>query len=229
MIDPIVQTSRNVTLIGAGPPRESALQAALTLAPEVGCADGGADVALAHGLMPRAVIGDFDSVSIEARTAIPVERQFPISEQESTDFDKCLRNIVAPLVLGVGFDGTRMDHQLAAFNTLLTHAHRRCILVGAEQIVFVSPPRIGLDLPEQSLLSLFPLGAVQGRSEGLRRPIEGLRFAPDGRVGTSNQVVGSVQLSFDAPAMLIILPRAALAAAAEGLIAAPGSWPARMR
>jgi len=30
------------------------------------------------------------------------------------------------------------------------------------------------------------MAAVQGRSGGLRWPIDGLPFAPDGRIGTSN-------------------------------------------
>ena len=54
---------------------------------------------------------------------------------------------------------------------------------------------------------------VTGRSAGLRWPIEGLHLAPDGRIGTSNEALGPVHLEFDAPGMLVILPRAALAVA----------------
>ena len=59
-----------------------------------------------------------------ARVAVPPERLHPIPEQDSTDFDKCLRHIAAPLVLGVGFLGGRVDHELAAFSTLVTRCDR---------------------------------------------------------------------------------------------------------
>ena len=36
-----------------------------------------------------------------ARAAIPAERLHRIAEQDSTDFEKCLRNIRAPLVVGI--------------------------------------------------------------------------------------------------------------------------------
>jgi thiamine pyrophosphokinase len=36
-----------------------------------------------------------------------------------------------------------------------------------------------------------------------------------------------VHLSFDAPLMLVIMPRAELAATAHALAAAPARWPAR--
>ncbi|CUH65673.1 thiamine pyrophosphokinase [Thalassovita gelatinovora] len=196
------------------------------MAPGIVCADGGADVALAKGLDPLAVIGDFDSLSDRARMAIAPDRLHPIAEQDSTDFDKCLRHIAAPLVLGIGFDGSRIDHQLAAFNALVRHPDRRCILLGGEMITFVAPPELRVDLPVGTLLSLFPMARVEGRSNGLRWPIEGLQFAPDGRVGTSNEVCGPVHLWLDDPKMLVMLPLSALPQAAAAVMAAP-AWPVR--
>jgi len=62
------------------------------------------------------------------------------------------------------------------------------------------------------------MGPVTGRSAGLRWPIEGLHFAPAGRVGTSNEASASqVDLDFDGPGMLLILPRSELAALVKGL------------
>ncbi len=54
------------------------------------------------------------------------------------------------------------------------------------------------------------MAPVTGQSEGLRWPIDGLAFAPNGRVGTSNAVTGPVALRFDGDGMLVILPRTAL-------------------
>ncbi len=183
-------------------------------------------MALANRLDPLAVIGDFDSLSDRARNAIPPDRLHPIAEQESTDFDKCLRHIAAPLVLGVGFDGSRIDHQLAAYNALVRRPDRRCILLSRELITFVAPPELRLDLPVGTVLSLFPMARVEGRSNGLRWPIEGLKFAPDGRVGTSNEVSGPVHLWVDDPRMLVMVPLSELPQAVSAVLAAP-AWPVR--
>ncbi|RSK37938.1 thiamine diphosphokinase [Rhodovulum iodosum] len=217
----LLETSENVTLLGGGDIVAADLDLALARAPVVAAADGGADFALSHGHVPQAVIGDFDSISDRARAAIPPERQHPIAEQDSTDFDKCLRSIRAPLILGLGFLGPRLDHQLAALNTLGRRAGVRCVLVGPHDICFLCPVRLGLDLPVGTRLSLFPLGAVTGESRGLRWAIDGIHFAPGGRVGTSNRVVATrVELSFAMPRMLAFLPRDALDAVLRGLRAA---------
>ncbi len=220
----IVQQSKPVTLIGGAAVNNKGLDRVLALAPGIVAADGGADTALLHGLIPDAVIGDFDSISESARQVIPADQLHSIPEQDSTDFDKCLRNIRAPLIIGVGFSGARLDHQLAAFNTLVCHPDRRCILVGEQDLAFLCPPSLKLDVPPETPLSLFPMGAVEGISEGLRWPIAGLNFAPDGRVGTSNMTTGPVFLNVTAPKMLVILPLSSLECVAAALQDTAAVW-----
>ena len=222
----IVEASGPVTLIGGADLDPGALDRVRELAPRVVAADGGAGAALDAGLVPEAVIGDFDSLSDAARARLPASALHEIPEQDSTDFDKCLRNIAAPLVLGVGFSGAWLDHQLAACNTLVRRPDRRCILVGREELVFLAPPSLAITLAEGCPVSLFPMGAVEGVSDGLRWPIAGINFAPDGQVGTSNTATGPVQLSVTAPKMLVILPVAMLDAAARALMGASAHWPA---
>jgi thiamine pyrophosphokinase len=213
----IGRSKENVTLLGAGEVSPTVLERALALAPILVAADGAAGQALALGRMPQAVIGDLDSIDAPTRARIPPPRLHALTEQDSTDFDKCLRNIAAPLVLGVGFAGLRLDHELAALNALVRLRRKRCILIGPVDICFHAPPRLALDLPPGSRLSLFPLAPVSGRSTGLRWPIDGLALAPDGRIGTSNQATGPVTLAFDGPGMLVILPQAALTVAMAAL------------
>lgn len=221
----IVDEKRPITLVGGADVTKATLNRARALAPVVVAADGGADVALINHAVPQAVIGDFDSLSDWARGQLPSSALHPIPDQDSTDFDKCLRNIQTPLVIGVGFSGARLDHQLAAYNTLVRHPHRRCILLGTEELVFLAPPELRLDLPKGCEVSLFPFGAVEGVSDGLKYPIGGLNFAPDGRVGTSNHATGPVSLSVTAPKMLVILPQIMLEIAAEALLHARADWP----
>ncbi|WP_417206887.1 thiamine diphosphokinase [Antarctobacter sp.] len=223
----IVQYSAPVLLVGGGEVDRQVLAAALPTAGRVVAADGGAAQVLALGRMPDAVYGDMDSLSPEVQAQLDAGVLRAIPEQNSTDFDKCLRHIEAPLVFGYGFLGQRLDHQLAAMTVLVRRADRRCLLIGAEDVVMVCPPDLSLDLPTGTRFSLYPMAPVTGRSTGLRWPIDGLTFTPAGTTGTSNEVDGPVRLTLDGPAMLLILPVACLSALLAGLADAPGTWPAR--
>jgi thiamine pyrophosphokinase len=217
---PLVQSADGVTLVGGGPAPRRDLALALRRAPVLVAADGGADRALAAGHMPRAVIGDLDSLSEAARAGLPPGCIHHLSEQETTDFDKALRSIAAPFVLAVGFTGARADHGLAVWNTLARAPGPPCVVIGPDDVTFAAPPARSLTLPTRpgERVSLFPMAPVTGQSEGLEWPIDGLAFAPAGCIGTSNRATGArVALRFDAPGMLVILPRARLAAAIRAL------------
>jgi len=222
---PICVCAAPVTLIGGAAIRSEDLAAALGHAPTLVAADGGADAALAQGLTPMAVVGDFDSISTDARRRLSPDILYEVFEQDSTDFDKALRRLEAPLILAVGFTGARLDHSLAVFHTLAARPDRRCLVIGDHDIVFLAPPRIALDLPAGARVSLFPMAEVSGRSEGLRWPIDGLRFHPAERIGTSNAAVGGpVGLEIERPALLVILPRGELAPTIAALLAAEARW-----
>lgn len=213
----IVESLQGVTLAGGGPFGAAALRRAVRFAPVIVGADGGADRLLALGTEPQAAIGDFDSISDAARARL-AGRLFPIGEQETTDFDKALRSIKAPFVLGLGFAGARLDHGLAVLNALVRHPDKRCLVLSPQDVTFLAPPEMRLIMPVGTRISLFPMGAVSGTSEGLRWPINGLRFAPDGMIGTSNETSArQMRLCFDADRMLVILPLRQLPAVLRGL------------
>lgn len=223
---PIVASDGPVALLGGAPVTPALLSDVVALSGPLVAADGGAVHALAQGLVPDAVYGDMDSLTPAEAARLPADRVHRIAEQDSTDFDKALRHISAPLVIGAGFSGARTDHLLAAYAVLARRADRRCILAGEADLAFLCPPRIEMAPAPGGFLSLFPLGPVTGRSEGLRWPIAGLDFDPLGRTGTSNEVTGPVTLEVGAPRMLVLMPRAELAEAARALTAAPARWPA---
>lgn len=222
----IVDSNDPVTLIGGGACAKSDLSRAIVHAPTLVAADGGANHALGFGYMPDAVIGDFDSVQPDIRNSVPADRLHHIAEQDSTDFDKALRNIRAPLVLGVGFLGARVDHQLAVFTVLSRYPDRRCILIGQDDVIFLAPPSLTLDCDHGTRVSLYPMTDITGRSTGLEWPIDGLTFHPAGRVGTSNRATGPVTLDFDQSGMLVILPAECLDLAITSLQAQSCLWPA---
>lgn len=220
--EPLIRSRRPVTLVGGGPVLPERLAAALALAPEAIGADGGGDVALPGGARFRAVIGDMDSLrNAEALRASGVALH-PIAEQNSTDLEKCLYSVAAPLFLGLGFLGGRLDHHLAAMNALARRPDKRVLLIGREDICFRCPRELRLAVTVGTRVSLFPMGPVRGAiGEGLRWPVQGLDFAPDGRIGTSNAALGGVlRLGFGGGPMLVILPVDYLAAAAAALGAA---------
>ena len=226
----IVHDSRPITLVGGGKVKKSLLEAAIVHAPQMVAADGAADTVLALGRMPDAVIGDFDSLSAAGQAAIPSTRLHPIDEQDSTDFEKCLSRIDAPLVIGVGFGGGRLDHQLAVLHGLMRYPDRSCVLLSKRDLVFLAPPEMTLDLEEGTRFSLFPLGEVAARSSGLLWPLDDIDFAPGGRIGTSNIVhgPGPVRIECDRPAMLVILPVALLSQVVRALGSAHAPrWSAR--
>lgn len=200
----IVTSDRPVGLAGGSPDGARDL---VRVAPLVGDwvgADGGADLLRDAGVTPAAVIGDMDSASPAARAQF-ADLIHHIPEQNSTDFDKALRNISAPAIVAVGFMGGRIDHELAVMNTLVRRPG--VIALGRGSAVMALTGRVVLDLPAGTLVSLFPLAHVAVRSEGLRWPTGGIGFAPDGRVGTSNEATGGrMMLDPAGPGMLLIVP-----------------------
>jgi thiamine pyrophosphokinase len=114
-------------------------------------------------------------------------------------------------VVGLGFLGKRLDHELAAMSVLAKMASTPCILIGQEDIVLACPHDITLELPVGTRLSLFPMAPISGKSTGLRWPIDGISFTPSGIIGTSNETtLNRVELQFDQPGMLLILPKSEL-------------------
>jgi thiamine pyrophosphokinase len=116
-----------------------------------------------------------------------------------------LKAIHAPLILGVGFTGARMDHMLAVLGRLGRGDAGHVIILGQEDIACLCPPQIALELPADARVSLFPLGQCHGvRSTGLHWPIDGLEMSISGQLGTSNRATGPVDIAIDGPCLLIL-------------------------
>jgi thiamine pyrophosphokinase len=205
-----VQSSQGVTLVGAGRLHPADIGFLLAHAPLLVAADGGANLCVDHGHFPAAVIGDLDSLRNETRAVLTDTRFLHIEEQDSTDFEKSLTRIEAPFVLATGFTGGRIDHTLSTLSTMVRHNGPPLVLLAEDDIVFASPHRLNLELKAGTRLSLFPVTRVNGRSSGLKWPIDGLELSPDGQISTSNEVTGHVSLHFDRRGCLVILPREAL-------------------
>ena len=125
----IVRSSSPIIVVGAGHVSAEDLVFIRSAGHPVVAADGGAILCLEAGIVPDAVIGDLDSLGATL-AAIPLERLHRVAEQETTDFDKCLRHVAAPLVLAFGVTGPRLDHTLAVCTTLVSRAEVRAVVLG---------------------------------------------------------------------------------------------------
>ena len=203
----IVSAPEGATILGGGEVSASSVERALARAPVLVAADGGAVRALELGKMPQAVIGDMDSLPESAIGSIPADRLHRIEEQDSTDFAKCVRSIDAPVIVGAGVLGPRLDHGLAALNVLARNPGQRLVLLTESDLCFLCPPKLEIELPVGSRISLFPMRRVTGTSIGLRWQLEGVQFSPEGLTGTSNEVARSqVVVCFRESGMFMILP-----------------------
>ena len=218
----IVSSKSPITLVGGAGCRTDLLSTSLSLAPRLVAADAGADVALASGHRPEAVIGDLDSLSTGAAETL-ADRLHRIDEQDSTDFDKALRSIAAPLVIAVGFTGGRLDHELAAMSALIAYPNRPCIVLGPETLAFHCPPELILNMEAGSLVSLFPMRDVTVGMTGLRWTFDAVALAAGARIGTSNEAVGGeVRIRTSGAGLLVILRSSELELAAAALMRGPG-------
>lgn len=227
MSNSIFVSSSPVTLLGGGQVIAADLTDALTIAPKLVAADGGLRHAVEADVVPDVVLGDLDSASPQMLARVPPARVHRISEQQSTDFDKALRSVDAPVAVGVGFCGGRVDHQLAAFHALLVHADRPCILVAEQEVIVIAPPALALEMAAGETVSLYPLVPVAGRSTGLEWPIDGLAFDPALFVGTSNRALGAITLGMEHAGMLLILPKRYLRPLVAHFMQGGARWPAR--
>lgn len=190
-------------------------------------ADGGGDVIREAGLLPEAIVGDFDSLADpadwDART-----RLLHLTEQETTDFEKALYSTAAPVTIALGMTGKRFDHTLAALDAVTRYATaRRVILVDEDDIALALAAPFDFTVEAGSRVSVHPLTATRfAHSTGLKYPLDGLRLAPGVRTGTSNEASAATfsitPQAGDPGVWLLILERRWLDALVAQLLGAPG-------
>jgi thiamine pyrophosphokinase len=150
-------------------------------------ADGGADHALAHGIVPDAVVGDLDSVSVAAREAIPASRFHHDPDPDATDLDKALRYALdhgATSITILGAGGGRADHALANLSVLPRYRGRANVTIVDDHFeVSVVDGSATIEAPAGTVVSLVAIGTCRGTTtHGLRWDLADftLEFSPRG-------------------------------------------------
>lgn len=176
------------------------------------CADGAADVLEQHGIPPDMIIGDMDSVLTidhwRTRT-----RVLELSEQDTTDFEKCLYSTEAPLYLACGFTGDRLDHTLASLHVLQKFVStRRVVMTAGRDICIARNADLSIALAADVRFSIYPLSRTFFKSSsGLEYPLDGLTLEQGSVIGTSNRTVaGQIELKIESGEYALILPSAML-------------------
>ena len=191
ILTPLINERKDPLILVGNGAYDTAMLAKFAHLGRVVAVDGGYYGCRLAGITPDLLIGDMDSVDpIDLLDARKKTRVHPISEQDTTDLEKALRNVRAPAILGFGFLGKRFDHSLAALSVLarFTEMHR-VMLVGSEDIVHVTSGPFKMRIDAGRRLSVWPLGNIEfDRSSGLNWPLDGLQMSPNGRVGTSNKM-----------------------------------------
>ncbi|MGD1870825.1 MAG: thiamine diphosphokinase [Neomegalonema sp.] len=215
-----------VCLVGGAVIDGAALELALGFAEKMVAADGGANEFLpgeayaSEAQRLAAVIGDMDSAkNLDHWRADDLVEVVHLPEQDSTDLEKVLRSVEAPLLLGLGFLGARFDHTLAATHALLRHPGSPVILIGEVDLIFLAPKVWRARMKAGDRISIYPLRPGRALvSQGLRWPLQGLDLAAGSQIGTSNEAIADeVSIEFAGRDAAIILTRTRLKAAIDSL------------
>jgi len=194
--NPLLTYSRPVIALGGGSYDAAMVKPLLADYPLI-AADSGADAAQAMGVMPDHIIGDFDSIS--DLKAFPSERLIAMSNQDTTDLEKTLSCLRAPLCLGFGFLGRRFDHSLAALHAL-AQCQMPMILIGRHDAVIYCRQDFSGLLPQGERLSVWPLVRQEFlASTGLEWPLDGLLLEAGKQIGTSNRIKAAFETEQQVP------------------------------
>ena len=173
-------------------------------------ADGGADAALAAGIMPSAVIGDLDSVSLRARRLLKDTPFIHVTRQDNTDLEKALDFLVAQhfeQCIIAGATGGRLDFTLGNILAIRPYV-TKINLSFQDKNWALYPVTQTLTLPAKkgARLSLLPLNKCRGVTlTGCKYPLtkENLTGRQIGRT-LSNQV-SAPQISVSLTSGLLLL------------------------
>jgi len=188
------------------------------------CADGGANFAASMGLVPRAVIGDLDSVDPKLRATLSREGvefiQYP-SDKDQTDLELAIEFAVkqgCQELLLIAALGGRLDHLLTNVHYLARPEFKDIAIsmvdhYATDQIVYIlhGPTELSWQGKKDQEVSLVPLTAqVKGVTlSGTKWPLTSVTLEMGSPLTVSNRMeLSSAQLKFESGTLLAIVPLA---------------------
>ncbi len=140
----LYSTSDKLLIVGGANFSEELFEEVYDNGTPIIAADGGANFLADRNISPELIIGDLDSISHKTIKNIETEKIITISDQNTTDLEKVLSNTESSLTIGIGFLGSRIDHELASLSALVKFSHKKIILIGEEDIILLIPPSFSL-------------------------------------------------------------------------------------
>ena len=172
-------------------------------------ADSGANVLVNEKINFKAVIGDMDSINKEILKNPKIETIL-ISDQNSTDLEKCFSLVKANIFIGFGFLDLRLDHSLASLTAICkNNSAKAIILVGELDTVVWVKGEWSCNIPIGTRVSIWPLSEqLFLNSTGLKYPLNNLKMHPLHLIGTSNETVNdsfSLKIDSDVPSKYVTI------------------------
>jgi thiamine pyrophosphokinase len=156
------------------------------------CADGGANSALKMGLVPNVIIGDLDSISLDALQNFQSKSQIiQLKRQTDTDVEKCLKYAISRgynEALLVGVTGNRLDHSFCNIGIMLKFFPKINLSLFAENS-FLKPYKGNVQIKTipGEIISIYGFNKnTKITSKGLKYPLKNIALPFGERESTSN-------------------------------------------
>lgn len=178
-----------VILVGGGDCHFSLLQKMISHYPGI-AVDGGIRHFAKCQHLADLHIGDMDS-SPAGMSSQFAKDSLIVSEQDSTDFEKALYSIDAPLFISFGFAGGRFDHQISALHIMQKyHKEKAVILVTNTDIIWFETGAITLDLSHSHHCAILPFSDMKfAHSSGLAWPVDNHALGFGHALSSSNSLI----------------------------------------
>lgn len=175
------------------------------------CADGGANSALQMNLVPDVIVGDLDSISIEALNEFKhVSKVIMLKAQNDTDVEKCMKYAIRKKydeALLMGVTGNRLDHTFCNLGIVLKFFPKINISLIAENS-YLKPyhQQAELKTHKGETISLYGISPkTKITSKGLKYELKNISLPFGERESTSNIATrNSVELRITGGVVFVI-------------------------
>ena len=175
------------------------------------CADGGANSALKMKLVPDFIIGDLDSISLEALKKFKVNSKIiQLKRQNDTDVEKCLKYAIKKKytdALLVGVTGNRLDHTFCNLGIVLKFFPKiNLSLIAEDSFLKAYKGKVELKTFPGETISLYGFDRkTKIISKGLKYPLNNVPLPFGERESTSNVAAGKkVELNISGGVIFVI-------------------------
>lgn len=159
------------------------------------CADGGLHHAYKLKIVPKYIIGDFDSVDKDLLESYREKSKIiQIKKQDDTDIEKCLKYALKQKfneAIMLSVTGDRLDHSFCNLGIALKfHAKINVKIISETSLLSVYEKQISLSTKKGEYISLYAFDKkTKITSQGLKYPLKEMQLPFGVRESTSNVAV----------------------------------------